>query len=139
MQKTAKAAKSDAKIKSALEYMIDKYNTSTYTPWKSYEITKKFEIGGVFPSALKELGAIKTEFGTVKLTDKMLSLRPSTVRRRMNQIANEGYARKRQKKATNKPSASNTETEHFTTDYVVKLVRTSIREELKTLFARLSS
>lgn len=137
MQKTAKALKSDAKIKSALEYMIDKYNTSTFTPWKSYEITNKFKIGGVFPTALKELGAIKTEYGSVKLTEKMLTLRPSTVRKRMNQIANASYVPKRNRKQTNVVNQKPDSNREY--NYIINLVRTSVREELKDLFSRLSS
>ena len=91
MPKTQKAFKSDAKIQKALEYMNDKFNGDEYKPWQSKEITDKFQIGGCFPSALKDLGVIKTQHGKVMLTDRMLTLRPSTVRKRMNKIANEGY------------------------------------------------
>ena len=138
MQKTARAAKSDAKIKSALEYMIDKYNTSTFTPWKSVEIVNRFRIGGAFPTVLKELGVIKTEHGSVKLTEKMLTLRPSTVRKHMNKYVNENYvSRRKQREETKVVKEKATSKGEY--GYIINVIRASVREELKDLFARLSS
>ena len=138
MQKTARAFKSDAKIKSALEYMIDKYNTSTYTPWKSAEIVSRFRIGGAFPTVLKELGVIQTERGSVKLTEKMLTLRPSTVRKHMNKYVNENYvSRRKQKEETKVVKEKATPKGEY--GYIINVIRASVREELKDLFARLSS
>lgn len=117
--------------------MIDKYNTTSFTPWRSVEITNKFKIGGVLAPALRELGAIKTEYGSVKLTEKMLTLRPSTVRKRMNQIANANYVPRRNRKQTNVVNQKPDSNREY--NYMINLVRTSVREELKDLFSRLSS
>ena len=65
--------------------MNSEFSYNTFLPWKCKQYTDEYKVGGGFASALKELGAIKTEYGKIKLTEKFRTLRASTVRKKMNQ------------------------------------------------------
>jgi hypothetical protein len=140
MMKTQKALKSDAKIQKALEYMIEKYNGDEYLPWQSKDITDKFKIGGCFAAALKDLGVIKTEWGKIMLTDRMLTLRPSTVRKRMNKIANASYQPKgRTKKTKQLTLPFNESKKELNFDDVYNALRIRVKEDIvKELLSKLS-
>lgn len=130
MKKTQKALKSDAKIQKALEYMIEKYNGQEFLPWQSKDITDKFQIGGCFAAALKDLGVIKTEWGKIQLTDRMLTLRPSTVRKRMNKIANESYRPKVKTKKTKQLALPFKENKEVNFDDVYEAIRVKVKQEI---------
>lgn len=139
MQKTQKASKSDAKIQKALEYMIENFSGDEYTPWQSKEITDKFGIGGCFPMALKDLGVVKTQWGKVMLTDRMLTLRPSTVRKRMNKIANAGYQAKGRTKKQKQLALPFNEGTEVNFDQVYEAIRLKVKEDIvKELLSKLS-
>lgn len=127
MKKNQKTLTADSKLKSALDFMNMNYSLTDFTEWKSKDITNRFRIGGSFPSALKELGAIKTEYGKVMLTAKIQTLRPSTVRKKMNKMVAESIARTKDVVKTPKaPTKANTQ--NF--DDVIIALRKQVMEDV---------
>ena len=126
MQKTKKSLSADSKLQSALNLMKQKFNTTEFTVWKSKDITNRYRIGGSFPSALKSLGAIQTEYGTVKLTERFFTLRPSTVRKRMNKMVAESIKRTK----TQTPSPVPTQVSKTDFDQLIIAIKKQVREEI---------
>lgn len=127
MKKNQKTLTADSKLQSAIDFMKKTFNSSEYTKWNSKQITNRYRIGGSFPSALKALGAIKTEYGTVMLTERINTLRPSTVRKKMNKMVAESIARTKDVVKTPK-ATTETNTQNF--DDVIIALRKQVMEDV---------
>lgn len=106
-------SQSEAKLQAALNNMRDSFSFEEFKSWNSSAIVKMYQIGGAFPTVLKNMGAIETKYGMVKLLPKMQTLRASTVRKHMNGYVNESHkntkvkALKKQPELPFKAEASN--------------------------------
>lgn len=129
MKKNQKTLTADSKLKSALDFMNMNYSLTDFTEWKSKDITNRFRIGGSFPSALKELGAIKTEYGKVMLTAKIQTLRPSTVRKKMNKMVAECL--ERNKNVIRTPKVKTQTAKQTDYDQVIIALKQQIRNEVR--------
>lgn len=127
MKKNQKTLTADSKLQAAIDFMKKTYSSTEFTEWKSRTITNRYRIGGSFPSALKELGAIKTEYGKVMLTERINTLRPSTVRKKMNRMVAESLERNKNVIKTPKaPTKANTQ--NF--DDVIIALRKQVMEDV---------
>lgn len=88
MRKNSRAVSSDVKITAALKAMTNRYSFTEYKKWSGGDVANEFKLGAAFPSALVQLGAIEAKHGMVMLNEKINHLRPSTVRKRINQYVN---------------------------------------------------
>ena len=101
MSKLNRASQSDAKITKALKAMSERYSYDEFKPWCGANIANEFRLGAAFAMVLSKLGVIETKHGLVKLNKKINHLRPSTVRKRINEYVNE--ARPKKAKKTKQP------------------------------------
>ena len=51
------------------------YSTTEFRPWNATTLVKTHRIGGCFPTVLSNIGAIEIDYGTIRLTPRMESLR----------------------------------------------------------------
>lgn len=129
MKKNQKTLTADSKLQAAIDFMKKTYSSTEYTEWKSKDITNRYRIGGSFPSALKALGAIKTEYGTVMLTDRINTLRPSTVRKKMNKMVAECL--ERNKNVIRTPKVKTQTAKQTDYDQVIIALKQQIRNEVR--------
>ena len=87
MPKTSRT-QSEAKLQAALNAMRETFSTTEFRPWNSQAIVKMYRIGGAFPTVLNRIGAIETNYGSVRLTPRMEGLKASTVRKHINEYTN---------------------------------------------------
>ena len=85
---SSRRTKSEAKLQAALDSMRRSYSTTEFRPWNATTLVKAHRIGGCFPTVLSNIGAIEIDYGTVRLTPRMEGLKPSTIRKHMNEYAN---------------------------------------------------
>ena len=88
MKTSNRASHSNVKIATALRAMQERYSFTEFKKWDSKGLTAEFKIGAAFPMVLQQLGATENIYGQVKLTERILTLRPSTVRKRINEYVN---------------------------------------------------
>ena len=88
MKKNQRAASSDQKITAALKAMTERYSFLDFKKWNGKDLITEFKLGAAFPMILTQLGAIETKYGEVRLKEKINHLRPSTVRKRINEYVN---------------------------------------------------
>lgn len=88
MTNTNKASQSNVKIASALRAMRQRFSNTEFRNWDTKQLVTEFKIGGTFTHVLKLLEAVETKRGMVKLSPRFVTLRPSTVRKRMNAYVN---------------------------------------------------
>lgn len=88
MTNTNKASQSNVKIASALRAMRQRFSDTEFRNWDTKQLATEFKIGGTFTHVLKLLEAVETKRGMVKLSPRFITLRPSTVRKRMNAYVN---------------------------------------------------
>lgn len=88
MKKNHRAVSSDQKITAALKAMTQRYSFTEYRNWCGADIANEFKLGAAFALSLAQLGAIETKYGMVMLNEKINHLRPSTVRKRINEYVN---------------------------------------------------
>ncbi len=117
------AAAADSRLTGALDYMRKTFSKTEFQTWNSKDITTKYRIGGVFPTALKSLGAIQTEYGKVKLTERIFTMRPSTVRKRMTQMVYDSM-----EKQTTPAPKTQTKPQNF--EQVIVAIKKQVREEI---------
>lgn len=98
MSKFNRASQSDAKITKALKAMSERYSYDEFKPWCGADVANEFKLGAAFAMVLSRLKAIETKHGQVKLTKKINHLRPSTVRKRINEYVNEARPKVKAKK-----------------------------------------
>ena len=91
----SRRAQSEAKLQAALDSMRRSYSTTEFRPWNATTLVKTHRIGGCFPTVLSNIGAIEIDYGTIRLTPRMESLRPSTIRKHMNEYANSNNRKNR--------------------------------------------
>jgi len=127
MKKNQRTLTADSKLQSAMDFMKKTFSSSDYTKWNSKQITNRYRIGASFPLALKALGAIKTEHGTVMLTERINTLRPSTVRKYMNKMVAQSIARTKDVVKTPK-ATTKTNTQNF--DDVIIALRKQVMEDV---------
>ena len=84
-----RASHSNIKIAQAMKAMQARFSFTEFKQWNGKEFVTEFKIGAGFPAALEKLGAIDTKFGEVKLNPRITALRPSTVRKRINEYVTE--------------------------------------------------
>lgn len=84
MKISNRTLQSDRKIVSALEALRDRYSFTKFQKWNGHLIASEFNIGTHFSHALQKLGVIETKHGQVKLTQKLFTIKPSTIRKKMN-------------------------------------------------------
>ena len=85
MKTSNRTVGSNHKIVSALKALKERYSFTEFRRWNGHLITAEFKIGAAFPHALEKLGVIETKFGEVKLTERINSVRPSTIRKQINE------------------------------------------------------
>lgn len=82
MPKASTSAGSLQKISNALEALKNQLSYKEYRKWNCREFPRQFAISTTFSTVLKNLKAIQVnpeQRGEYKLTDRMSTLRPSTV------------------------------------------------------------
>jgi hypothetical protein len=100
MPKASTSAGSLQKISNALEALKNELSYKEYRKWNCREFPRRFAISTTFSTVLRNLRAIQVnpeQRGEYRLTDKMASLRPTTVRNHINQYQAES-------RTENKPS-----------------------------------
>jgi hypothetical protein len=100
MKKNQRAVSSDVKITAALKAMTERYSFTEYKRWCGSDIANEFKLGAAFSMVLFQLGAIQTKYGMVMLNEKINHLRPSTVRKRINEYVNTKRTTQRKTKKT---------------------------------------
>lgn len=136
MKRTKRSLESETKIKALMDRMMATLSFEGYMPWDSHALTTEFRVGGGFPSALKDLGAIKTTYGKVMLMPKFETLRPSTVRRKMNEMVQESVS----KRVKPKPENIKRWRSDSQIDALITAAKVQARKELmEELFSKLTS
>lgn len=125
MTKTKKASQSNVKIGSALRAMEKRFSYTEFKSWDTKQLATEFRIGGAFCHILKLLQAVETKRGTVKLSPRFSSLRPSTVRKHMNEYANANYKSVKKVKVAN--PVAKTES---TFDEIVIALKAKLKQEV---------
>jgi hypothetical protein len=118
----------------ALQAMQNRFSISEYREWNSRSFAKEFEIGGQFPTVIKNLKLVDNEYGKVRLNESIFSVRPSTVRKAMNK-----YSKENRLKAvkTSMPVQQTKKSENL--DEVMIMLEKKIREKILTeLLSKLS-
>lgn len=82
---------SEVKLQAALDHMRRSFSTTEFRPWNATSLVRAHRIGGSFPTVLNKIGAIEIDFGTVRLNSKMETLRPSTIRKHMNEYVHKSF------------------------------------------------
>ena len=86
MKKTNRAAQADARLQQLLISLLKDYNTTEFKPFDSNLYREAYGVGANYIGALKDLDAVVNTYGKLKLTDRFYTLRPSTLRKRMNKL-----------------------------------------------------
>jgi len=85
MKKTIRSAQTEQKISSFLEDLNSKFSLTEFRPWNSRELVSKNGVTATITTVLSNLGAITANHGTVKLNERLYTLRASTVRKHINE------------------------------------------------------
>lgn len=129
MKKTNRAAQSDAKIQQLLIALMRNYTVTEFRPFDTNLYRDTYKVGASYHIALKELGAIETQHGKLKLTERLYTVRPSTVRKHMNNYVKNSVATRSSKIKTETTA---------TTIYNIDVLKAQIREEvIQELLAKL--
>jgi len=136
MRKNSRAVSSDVKITAALKAMAKRYSFAEFQKWNGKEITSEFKLGAAFPMILSQLDAIETKHGMVKLNEKINHLRPSTVRKRINEYVNTSMKLKRKATTPKVKAPVQTQSNEFT-ELVIALKAKLKQEVMAELLASL--
>ena len=117
MTKTNRASRSNVKIANALRAMQDRFSFTEFKKWNGHQISSEFKIGAAFPTTL------------VKLTEKILTLRPSTVRKHINEYVTSHSATKVKATKQVKLKATSVKTEN-TFDEIVIALKAKLKQEV---------
>lgn len=85
MTKTIRSAQTEQKIFSFVEELNNKFSSTEFRPWDSRALITKHGVTATLTTVLSNLGAITTDHGKVKLNERLYSLRPSTIRKHINE------------------------------------------------------
>ena len=129
MTKTNRASRSNVKIANALRAMQDRFSFTEFKKWNGHQIASEFQIGAAFPATLVKLGVVESKHGEVKLTEKILTLRPSTVRKHINEYVNAHSATKVKAVKQIKVKATSVKTEN-TFDEIVIALKAKLKQEV---------
>lgn len=130
MPRAATSAEALSKLSTAMEALKNEYSYKEYRKWDCREYPKRFAISTTFSTVLRQLGAIESnpqERGEIRLTERMVTLRASTLRKYINEYSAESQkksysSRKRIKVPVNKEDLS------FKT--VLVALKKQVREEV---------
>ena len=86
MKKTNRAAQADVRLQQLLIALVKDYNTTEFRSFDSNLYREAYGVGANYIGALKDLGAVINTYGKLKLTGRFYTLRPSTLRKRMNKL-----------------------------------------------------
>jgi len=87
MPRASTSSETLTKISSALTAMKNELSYDEYRKWDGRSFGRRFSISATFCTVMKNLGAIKANpdvRGEVRLTERMATLRPSTVQKNIN-------------------------------------------------------
>ena len=129
MTKTNRASRSNVKIANALRAMQDRFSFTEFKKWNGHQISSEFKIGAAFPTTLVKLGVVESKHGEVKLTEKILTLRPSTVRKHINEYVTSHSATKVKATKQVKLKATSVKTEN-TFDEIVIALKAKLKQEV---------
>lgn len=128
MKKSNRASRSNVKIANALRAMQDRFSFTEFKKWNGHQIASEFQIGAAFPSTLVKLGVVESKHGEVKLNEKILTLRPSTVRKHINEYVNShAVVKVKAPKQTIKATSVKTES---TFDEIVIALKAKLKQEV---------
>lgn len=128
MTKTNRASRSNVKIANALRAMQDRFSFTEFKKWNGHQISSEFKIGAAFPTTLVKLGVVESKHGEVKLTEKILTLRPSTVRKHINEyVTSHSVVKVGVTKKATKVNSVKTEN---TFDEIVIALKAKLRQEV---------
>ena len=102
MTKTTRSAQTEQKISSFIEDLNNKFSLTEFRPWNSRDLVTKHGVTATITTVLSNLGAISSNHGTVKLNERLYSLRPSTIRKRINDYQTESRTAMKKVKAARK-------------------------------------
>jgi hypothetical protein len=88
-----KPSKADQRITDLLNALRKDYSTEEFRQFDSAVYRELFSVGAAYLKALKELKAVEAKRGLIRLTDRMQTLRASTVRKHMTKSVYESMAR----------------------------------------------
>jgi hypothetical protein len=94
MKKTNRATQADIRIKQLLVALMKDFNTTEFRPFDSALYRETYKVGAAYIGALKELKAVESPRGMLKLTERFYSLRPSTVRKSMTKLVTDSVLAK---------------------------------------------
>lgn len=134
MKKNSRAVSSDVKITAALKAMANRYSFTEFQKWNSKELITEFKLGAALPMILTQLGAIETKYGMIKLNEKIKHLRPSTVRKRINEYVNSNRKTAKVVKLKEAPTPVQTQNVEFN-DLVIALKAKLKQEVMAELLA----
>jgi hypothetical protein len=118
MKKTNRSNQAEARLHMLMIALLKDFNTTEFRPFDSKLYRDTYGVGAGYYSALKELEAIETTYGKIKLTERFYTLRPSTLRKYMNKGVYRSVAAK-----TAKPV-------QVTPVYDIDVLRAQIRQEV---------
>ena len=121
----SRRAQSEVKLQAALDLMRRSFSTTEFRPWNSTAIVRAHRIGGCFPTVLNRIGAIEVDFGLVKLTPRMSGLKPSTIRKHMNEYA---YSNRKAKRVPKVKAPAQTESINF--NHLVMTLKAKLKQEV---------
>ena len=128
MKKSNRASRSNVKIANALRAMQERFSFTEFKKWNGHLIASEFRIGAAFPSTLVKLGVVESKHGEVKLNEKITSLRPSTVRKHINEYVNShSVVKVKAPKQTIKATSVKTES---TFDEIVIALKAKLKQEV---------
>ena len=123
MTKTKRSAQTEQKISSFIEDLNNKFSLKEFRSWDSRELVSKHGVTATLTTILSNLGAITTNHGEVKLNERLYSLRPSTIRKHINQYQNES------RKKVYKVGITPVKTEN-TFDEIVIALKAKLKQEV---------
>lgn len=134
MKTSNRTAGSNLKIVSALTALKERYSFTEFKRWNGHSITAEFKIGAAFPHALETLGVIETKFGEVKLTERINTVRPSTIRKQINE-----YVTSHSVKKVKQPKVKlvQTKTENTFSEIIIALKEQIRKDVMSELLASL--
>ena len=131
--KTNRASHSNVKIAKALRAMEERFSFTEFKKWDTKQLAAEFKIGGAFGHVLKLLQAVETKRGMVQLSPRFTTLRPSTVRKHMNEYANSKYKTVKKVKVANPVAKTDSSFDEIVIALKAKLKQEVMAELLASL------
>lgn len=128
---------SNIKITLALKALKQRYSFTEFKKWNGHEITKEFRIGAGLPLALEKLNVIETKFGEVRLTERIHTIRPSTIRKSINEYVTAHSVKKVKQPKQLKIKSVEVKTENTFSEIIIALKEQIRKEVMSELLASL--